>query len=97
MKFAPWNDGQRRGFKFWCPGCECAHRFCVQSVEGPIWSVTGAERDQPSVSPSLLVTWPGTEKRCHSFVKGGKIQFLSDCSHRLAGMTVEVPDWEELD
>ena len=30
---------------------------------------------------------------CHSFVKDGQIQFLSDCSHELAGQTVPLPDW----
>jgi Family of unknown function (DUF6527) len=28
--------------------------------------------------------------RCHTFVTDGKIQFLSDCSHKLAGQTVEL-------
>lgn len=27
---------------------------------------------------------------CHSFVTDGKIQFLSDCTHKLAGHTVEL-------
>lgn len=27
-------------------------------------------------------------KQCHSFVTNGQIQFLSDCSHALAGQTV---------
>ena len=31
---------------------------------------------------------------CHSFVTDGKIQFLSDCTHALAGQTVDLPDWE---
>lgn len=31
--------------------------------------------------------------RCHSFVRAGQIQFLSDCSHKLAGQTVQIPDW----
>lgn len=31
---------------------------------------------------------------CHSFVTDGKIQFLSDCTHQLAGQTVEIPDWD---
>lgn len=37
--------------------------------------------------------------RCHSFVgdadgsKPGMIVFLSDCSHELAGQTVELPEW----
>lgn len=31
---------------------------------------------------------------CHSFVADGRIQFLSDCTHELAGQTVDLPDWE---
>lgn len=31
---------------------------------------------------------------CHSFVTDGKIQFLSDCTHELAGQTVDMPEWE---
>lgn len=30
---------------------------------------------------------------CHSFVKKGRIEFLSDCTHALAGQTVDLPDW----
>lgn len=32
-------------------------------------------------------------KLCHSFVTDGRIQFLSDCSHALAGQTVDLPDY----
>lgn len=32
---------------------------------------------------------------CHSFIKDGMIQFLEDCTHRLAGTTVEIPEWDE--
>ena len=28
--------------------------------------------------------------RCHSFITDGKIQYLSDCSHELAGQTVDM-------
>jgi hypothetical protein len=31
---------------------------------------------------------------CHSFVTDGRIQFLSDCTHALAGQTVDLPDWQ---
>lgn len=31
-------------------------------------------------------------KVCHSFVTDGKIRFLGDCTHELAGQTVELPD-----
>lgn len=40
--------------------------------------------------------WQGQEpyfkcRQCHSFVRDGKIEFLSDCSHSLAGQTVDLP------
>lgn len=41
---------------------------------------------------------PGTKvplvsRRCHSFVTDGRIQFLGDCTHSLAGQTVDLPLW----
>lgn len=30
---------------------------------------------------------------CHSFVTDGRIQFLGDCTHALAGQTVDLPSW----
>ena len=32
---------------------------------------------------------------CHSFVTDGSIQFLGDCTHALAGQTVDLPAWPE--
>lgn len=32
--------------------------------------------------------------RCHSFVTDGRIQFLGDCTHALAGQTVDLPEWD---
>lgn len=32
---------------------------------------------------------------CHSFVRGGRIEFLSDSTHALAGQTVPLPPWPE--
>lgn len=31
---------------------------------------------------------------CHSYVTDGKIQFLGDSTHKLAGKTVKLPDWD---
>ena len=36
-----------------------------------------------------------TCNQCHSFITAGKIQFLDDCSHALAGQTVPLPEWTE--
>jgi len=30
---------------------------------------------------------------CHSFVTDGQIQFLGDCTHALAGQSVDLPEW----
>lgn len=32
------------------------------------------------------------EEVCHSFIKEGRIQFLSDCTHKLTGQTVDLPE-----
>lgn len=32
---------------------------------------------------------------CHSFIRDGRIQFLDDCTHALAGTTVDLPEIQE--
>ena len=32
---------------------------------------------------------------CHSFIRDGQIQFLGDCTHELAGQTVDLPELPE--
>lgn len=32
---------------------------------------------------------------CHSFVTDGRIRFLGDCTHDLAGQTVDLPHFDE--
>lgn len=34
--------------------------------------------------------------RCHSMVTDGRIEFLDDCSHKLKGQTVDLPDFNEM-
>lgn len=34
--------------------------------------------------------------RCHSFVRDGKIEFLGDCTHEMAGTTIELPDVDKI-
>lgn len=38
---------------------------------------------------------PGSKAICHSFVTDGRIQFLGDSTHTLAGQTVDLPPWVE--
>lgn len=84
---------------FECPGCGDSHEVPVNrhgrgAVEqGPAWDWNGS-LDKPTLGPSILVRWgSSTEKRCcHSYVRGGRIEFLSDCTHALAGQTVDLPE-----
>lgn len=56
----------------------------------------------PPVTPENIKEWrekpwPQTKQQnvCHSFVTDGRIQFLTDCTHALAGQTVDLPDWPQ--
>lgn len=86
---------------FECPGCGCLHAVGVREKNsvGAQWGWNGS-LDQPTFTPSILVRANYTSPNrmddiCHSFVTNGKIQFLGDCTHQLAGQTVDLPDWEE--
>jgi hypothetical protein len=57
------------------------------------WTFNG-DFVSPTFSPSILVTG-GENIRCHSFVEEGKIRFLDDCNHALAGKTVQLPPWDD--
>lgn len=76
---------------FWCPGCREHHGVFVDRPERPNWGWNG-DLVRPTFTPSILVTWEWGERRekkvCHSYVRDGQIQFLSDSTHALAGQTV---------
>jgi hypothetical protein len=94
------RGGQDGGLLFRCPGCECPHQVIVGEGSGPRWGYNG-NPDAPTFTPSVLVTYNGRDAGidgappavCHSFVTDGRIQFLSDCTHSLAGQTVDLPDY----
>lgn len=84
-------------FEFNCPGCGYKHGFYVrrEGHNGPIWEFNG-DLEKPTVSPSILMStsWDDKPHVCHSYINNGIIQFLSDCTHKLAGQTVELPEIE---
>lgn len=51
------------------------------------WSWNG-DIDFPTIRPSVLTT--NNEFRSHSWINDGQAQFLADCSHSLAGQTVDL-------
>lgn len=92
------HGGQRLSFQ--CPGCDRPHAVAVGQGPGPRWGWNGSV-DAPTFTPSVLVTYDGADAGmsgappavCHSFVIAGRIAFLGDCTHALAGQTVDLPDW----
>lgn len=58
----------------------------VPGHSGNCWCTYNAEHpDRPAPFECTV---------CHSFVTDGRIQFLGDCTHHLAGQTVDIPAWD---
>lgn len=87
--------------RFYCPGCRTHHHIQHGSDMGPNWGWNGS-LEKPTFTPSVLVTYPGSDAGkdgappavCHSFVTDGRIQYLVDCTHAMAGQTVDLPPLE---
>ena len=96
---------------FNCPGCNSQHPITVHKdlgAQGPVWGYNN-NPDAPTLTPSVLVQWKepsdnpeefddetkDISKICHSFVTDGMIHYLGDCTHALAGLTVELPDMDD--
>lgn len=81
------SRGAPYGFAFTCPGCGDIHAI---PTHGPkAWGFNG-DLEKPTFTPSILARLPMPDRVhvCHSFVRDGQIQFLSDSTHALAGQTV---------
>lgn len=81
-----------------CPGCKMMHVINTVDDSKPKWSFNN-NRDKPTFSPSLLVRYPwGPEQKqmvCHSFIRDGQWQFLTDCTHELKGKTIDMIDVDD--
>lgn len=90
---------------FWCPGCQEGHAIGVPAwtwngnedaptfhpsvkAEGFQWAP-----GEPFHRPTHAGVPNGGVTVCHSFVTDGRIQFLPDSTHALAGTTVDLPEW----
>jgi hypothetical protein len=88
------QDGKHSGWAIFCPACEHIHLFDER------WTFNG-DMERPTFSPSMLVHehpyGDGVMPRCHSFVTDGKIAYCGDSGHKLAGQTVDLPDYQEME
>lgn len=103
------TSGEHYGWRFHCPGCDDEHVIdrtwkCDGDPERPTISpsilvyahktcVTDAKGELVRDAAGDILTKDSF--RCHSFVSNGRIQFLADSTHPLAGKTVELPDLAE--
>jgi hypothetical protein len=80
-----------------CPGCAEGEWSVGFHAIDERWTFNG-NYERPTFSPSLLATVDfndGRRRVCHSFIRDGRIEYLSDCTHSLAGQTIELPAWRK--
>ena len=102
------SEGHRTSLSFMCPGCGHPHTVKIKgdsawgfngNLDKPTFTpsllVTCMLPEGHSNKNPAPVGWQGklVEHRCHSYVTDGKIQFLGDCTHKLAGKTINLPNW----
>lgn len=78
---------------FFCPGCKEQHTL---TVEGPGAWDWNRDLDKATFEQAVCIEF-GPKHRCHSYIENGQIRFLDDCTHELAGQTVDVPEIEEVE
>ena len=80
-------------FIFYCPGCQDYHVIITASgTWAPSHTLTGTLK-KPTVRASVLSKGDQNDGKpyCHSYITNGRIHFLDDCTHILAGQTVDLP------
>ena len=83
-------SGGQYHWSFFCPGCNDPHTI------NDTWAFDG-NYDKPTFKPSIKTWHDGNPAEgipaycCHSYIKEGRIEFLSDCTHESAGLTLDLP------
>lgn len=68
---------------------------CGNSGGGWQWN---GSTEQPTLRPSVLTrTYVGEKVKhlCHSYITGGRVEFLMDSNHSLAGQTFDLLEVDE--
>lgn len=96
------HEYEALGFR--CPGCDRGGGgFHLLPIGGDVpdgrarWEWDG-NLDAPTLHPSILTRGAGVNGEagvCHSFLRGGVFEFLSDCTHQFAGQRVPMPPLED--
>lgn len=94
---------QRGWYKINCPACRFEHLIAVDTPfsNGAQWTFN-RNLEKPTFDPSINIKYGPSEdgvipmRVCHFFVKEGKIEYYSDCTHSEAGKTLDLPDVDEV-
>lgn len=92
VKQINYANGEIYGYHINCPACKTIHTFDLKR-----WTFND-NFEEPTFSPSMLANKDLKNPKypkCHSFVRNGKIEFLNDCTHDLAGQTVDLLEIEQ--
>lgn len=89
------SDGSQNPWRtvyYKCPGCNDVHNVRVREhgALSPSWIYSG-DATRPTFEPSVNYT----SRVCHHYVRGGRIEFLGDCTHAMKGTTVDLPTLAE--
>jgi len=96
QRYVPCGPQEATHVKLSCPGPYPYRLIPVTIGKKRIgaWAWNG-DVDKPTLMPSILTYASEGQPRCHSFVKAGRIRFLADCSHELAGQEVDLLDVDD--
>lgn len=105
-KMRRWVGGGKVGVNYWCDGCDGMHGITIEGPGA--WSFDGDYENptfEPSQLTTGVRYVRGSRDEverdaegkpikeiCHTFIRGGMVQFLGDCTHHLAGQTLPLPD-----
>lgn len=84
-----------------CPACDQEHLYAVGTPfsNGHQWTFN-EDLFNPTFLPSMNITWgmhPDPPRRCHFYVRNGRIEYCSDCTHEFAGKVIELPKYDNDD
>lgn len=80
---------------YWIINSPATDKILIPKDKG--WTFNG-DFERPTFSPSVLERKhprDGHEWINHVFIRDGMIEYLPDCTHEMAGSTVEIPAWTD--
>ena len=90
------DEGKEVGYYFDCPGCKLGHTLIVRPYGDdslPVWKFNG-DMDSPTFRPGIRLKRASPDGKeivsCNLFVTDGRLYFWNDCSHDLAGLSIEM-------